>query len=706
MPLSRRAFLGSSVSTLALTAAAPVRTWAQTPPADDTGGDWPLFRGGPGRTAATAEAGPRGNLAPIWLFKSDAVNPSNPIVTTESLFVLGSDDILWSLDRETGAQRWAISLGSVYSGGYHTVPAFDNGALFTGSATGILFALDPNTGAEKWRFATGDVIISPPLAVDGVVFAGSNDGFVYAVAQATGKQIWKTNTGPIFAGAASYADGRLFIGANDGTFFCLDAATGAIKWTFSTTRRIKTAAVNGGIVFAPSGDGRLYALDAETGAQRWASPDIGTFEVNNPSVLGPTVVSTIEQQNVSAYDVESGRQLWERTDLAGGFSSPVIAADVVYVSVLDKDLATLDLATGQTLATYELGRFAGAPAVVGGVLYIVADDGAAYAFGPAPDGAATPVPLPPPVIGTMPTSAPLSELPAPGVPIVGSFVRAISTASGPSDVLKGPEGIAFGPDGRMYLIDAINDRIVSYDNEGTFLTTIGKGGKSAGEFAFHSEDGLAYWGDITIGPDASLYVTDPFNARIQQLDADGKPLQSFGPEGDFAPSGIGFEATAGRIYVSDFATNTVIAFDPDGTDHGPLGPSGTPAFFAVPLGIAVEGDDTVLVCENDDSLVTRSDLDGTKIATIGRYGIADGRFRQTVDVVRDAQGRIYVTDYFGGRVQVFDADGTVIGVIGGPGKGDGQFSNPTYLAFGPDGLLYVSDDTAHRVLVFSVALPS
>lgn len=706
MPLSRRALLGSSLSTLAVAAVAPGTIRAQTATPVRAGRDWPIFRGDAGRTAATAERGPRGALAPLWTFKSGAVNPSNPIVAAGSLFVLGSDDILWSLAAATGTQQWAISLGSVYSSGYHTVPVFDGGRLFTGSATGVLFALDPATGAETWRFPTGDVIISPPLAVDGVVYAGSNDGNVYAVDQATGKQRWKADTGPIFAGAASYADGRVFIGANDGTFFCLDAATGAKRWTFKTGRKIKTAAVSGGSVYAPSGDGRLYALDAATGKLRWASPDNGNAEVNNPSVLGETVVATIEGQRVAAYEAATGHALWDRTDLGKSFSSPVIAGDVVYVSALGKDLVTLDLATGQTVASYELGRSAGAPAVAHGTLYIVADDGAAYAFGEAAPGAATPVPLPPPVVGTMPTSAPLSALPKPGVPVVGTFVRAITTASGPSDPLKGPEGIAFDGDGRMHLIDAVHNRIVVYDRAGMFLKVIGKAGKGPGEFAFSSADGLAYWGDIDLGPGATFYVTDPFNARMQRLDSEGRPLGSFGPKGDFQPSGIGFDAVANRIYVSDFATNAVLIFDPDGTERGPLGPAGTPTFFAVPLGIAVEPDGSLLVCENDDSLVAHGDATGKKLAAIGRYGIADGLFRQTVDVALDARGRIFVTDYFGGRVNVFDASGKPIGVIGGPGKGDGQFANPTYLAFGPDGLLYVSDDTAHRVLVFKVTLPS
>jgi outer membrane protein assembly factor BamB len=707
MLLSRRAFLGSSLSTLTVAVLAPVQTWPRTASADDAGGDWPLFRGDASRTAATTEPGPPGSLAPLWVFTSDAIYPSNPIVVGDSLFVLGGDDILWALDRASGAQRWAIVLGGSYSDGYHSVPAFAGGTLYCGSATGFLFAFDPATGAEKWRYPTGDVIISPPLAVDGVVYVGSNDGFVYAVDGASGTLRWKSDTGPIFAASPALAGDGLYVGADDGTLFCLDAATGAQRWTFATERKIKTSAVAGGIVYVPSGDGRLYALDTATGEQRWASADVGPATVNNPSVLGDIVVVTIDNVGVFAFDAQTGAQRWERTDFADtGISSSVIAGDVVYVSVHDKDFDTLDLATGETIASYELGRFAGAPALADGVLYIFDDGGTGYAFAAAPAGVATPIPLPPPVVGTMPTSAPLSQLPEPGVPSVGTLVKTIAFANGSSDPLKGPEGIAFGQDGRMYLIDSLNDRIVVYDKTGNFLTTIGTTGTRDGEFAFSTPDKLGYAGDLTIGPDGSLYVCDFFNGRVQRLAADGNHLSTVGLGEGALPASAAVDTSAARLYISDIGSGQILLFDLDLAPLGALGPASAPVAFETPFELVVAGDGSLWIAEYDASAIKQVDSDGQQLARIGRYGVAGGRFIHTVGVAFDVHERIYAGDYGSGRIQIFDPNGKLIAVVGSKGAGDDQFSTPTYLAFGPDGLLYVSDDTANRVLVFSIQLPA
>jgi outer membrane protein assembly factor BamB/sugar lactone lactonase YvrE len=684
---------------------APTRAIPITPA--ETTSDWPLFRGDAARTAATATPGPTGNLTPLWVFTSDARNPSNPIVAGDSVYVLGDDGILWALDRATGAQRWAVVLGGEYTDGYHSAPAFDGGMLYTGTATGMLLALDPATGAEHWRFATEDVIISPPLAANGVLYAGSNDGFVYAVDGKTGKLRWRADTGPIFAAATALAGDALYVGAADGTLFSLDAASGAERWKFTTGRRIKTSAVAAGIVYAPSGDGRLYALDAATGKQRWVSRDIGhPATVNNPAVLGNTVVVTIDNVGAFAYDAQSGAGLWERTDYAeGGISSAVIAGPVVYVSVHDKDFDTLDLKTGQTIATYELGRFAGAPAFAGGILHIFADDGKGYAFGAVSDFVAPPVP-PPPVVGTMPNSAPLSQPPVSRLPSIGTLVRTISTGNGPSDPLRGPEGIAFNQDGSMYLVDALNDRIVVYDKSGALAKVIGRRGTGNGEFAFSNPDTGGFFGDLTFGPDGSLYVCDPFNAQVQRLAADGSHIATASVGEGALPSSIAIDPAVNRLFLSDLASGQVLVFSLDLEPNGAIGSGGNPTLFDTPFELATVDDGSLWVAEYDGNTFTHIGKDGTTQERIGRYGIADGRFAHMVGIAVDSTGYLYASDYGNGRVQVFHPDGTVIGMIGSKGEGDSQFRNPTYLAIGPDGLLFVSDEIANRVQVFSVELPS
>jgi hypothetical protein len=57
----------------------------------------------------------------------------------------------------------------------------------------------------------------------------------------------------------------------------------------------------------------------------------------------------------------------------------------------------------------------------------------------------------------------------------------------------------------------------------------------------------------------------------------------------------------------------------------------------------------------------------------------------------DAQGRLYVLDYFSQDIRVFEADGSYSHTIGGPGEGPGEFMRAAGLNWDPDGNLWVWD---------------
>lgn len=85
--------------------------------------------------------------------------------------------------------------------------------------------------------------------------------------------------------------------------------------------------------------------------------------------------------------------------------------------------------------------------------------------------------------------------------------------------LFNPISLAGGADGRVYILDAGNARIVVVDQEGNYITQFGRPGSGPGEFDFGSgnriEGGRDYRGSILVGDDGRIYVADPGNQRIQ-----------------------------------------------------------------------------------------------------------------------------------------------------------------------------------------------
>jgi sugar lactone lactonase YvrE len=68
----------------------------------------------------------------------------------------------------------------------------------------------------------------------------------------------------------------------------------------------------------------------------------------------------------------------------------------------------------------------------------------------------------------------------------------------------------------------------------------------------------------------------------------------------------------------------------------------------------------------------------------------------------DGQGRVYVTDYSLGRVEVFSSEGELLGVWGNKGGGDGEFLAPVAIALDGPGNIYVSDQTANTIQKFTL----
>ena len=68
----------------------------------------------------------------------------------------------------------------------------------------------------------------------------------------------------------------------------------------------------------------------------------------------------------------------------------------------------------------------------------------------------------------------------------------------------------------------------------------------------------------------------------------------------------------------------------------------------------------------------------------------------------DELGRVYVTDYALGRVDVFNVDGQLLTSWGARGNDDGEFRAPVAIALDQAGNAYVSDQSNNTIQKFSL----
>ncbi|MDR2144072.1 MAG: NHL repeat-containing protein, partial [Treponema sp.] len=120
-------------------------------------------------------------------------------------------------------------------------------------------------------------------------------------------------------------------------------------------------------------------------------------------------------------------------------------------------------------------------------------------------------------------------------------------------------------------------------------------------------------------------------------------------------------------------------------------------YFRQPSSVLPMEDGTAWVAAYGSNELVKIDVNGLIRRRV--RGPING-FDRPYDVVKAPDGRLYVSEYRGGRVSVLSADGEWLSYIGSRGRGDGMFVGPQNLAVDEDGYLYVVDYGNRRICKF------
>ena len=137
-------------------------------------------------------------------------------------------------------------------------------------------------------------------------------------------------------------------------------------------------------------------------------------------------------------------------------------------------------------------------------------------------------------------------------PKTGEFIDVFIS---PSPQLDGPHGLAFGPDGNLYVATRFTDSVLRYD---------GRTGKFIDEFIPPGSGGLNDADRIVFRPDGRLYVVSLETASVLRYDSKtGKFIDEFvkaGSGGLTRPHDLVF-GPDGELYVSSFPNNAIMRYD-------------------------------------------------------------------------------------------------------------------------------------------------
>jgi streptogramin lyase len=215
--------------------------------------------------------------------------------------------------------------------------------------------------------------------------------------------------------------------------------------------------------------------------------------------------------------------------------------------------------------------------------------------------------------------------------------------------LNWPAGIAFGPDGNLYVGQHDDSSVVRFDSNGVPL----------GTFVVSGSGGLSGAGGLRFGPDGNLYVVSQRNDLVMRYRAsDGQPLPSTGNTGAvFAvgdSSNYFFNLTFdrdGKLYLTNYEDNgqrggQVVRFDADGSNLAVFVASSAGGLNN-PAGIDFGPDGDVYVSSyNTDQVLQFDGLTGEFVQTV----ISDAEGARGVTFGPD--GRLFVASLWGNNVLV------------------------------------------------------
>jgi DNA-binding beta-propeller fold protein YncE len=234
---------------------------------------------------------------------------------------------------------------------------------------------------------------------------------------------------------------------------------------------------------------------------------------------------------------------------------------------------------------------------------------------------------------------------------------------------------------KPYGITSTKGKIYVCDSQGMLVNVIDLSKKRMHSIRPEGKGSLALPINVAADPDGTCYVTDTKQMKVFIYDKSGDFKAEIGNGTDMKPCGIAVRGQ--NLYVTDITNHCVKVFNKSTREFLFQIPRSTDekARLFSPSNITIGQDGKIYVSDSGGFRIQVYDAEGNHVRFIGEMGLEPGKFALPKGIGVDREGRIYVVDAATQLVQLFDPEGRLLMYFGYPeGKRPGALYLPAGLA--------------------------